>query len=130
MSAKTQMRDLAGARLDGLATDREDILALMTISVVVGLVLAVGYHLLSTWFQKWAARRRATLTPAIVIGGFLLRLVLIAAILVVLGLWAPLNFLAVCIAFIGLFTLLTGYSLYVFAKRRTAPPAAGAGGAG
>jgi predicted tellurium resistance membrane protein TerC len=96
--------------------------------VVVGLVLGVGYHFLFAWFQSWAAKRRATLTPAIVIGGFVLRLFLIALILVVLGLWAPLNILAVCIAFIGAFTLLTGYSLYVFAKRRTAPPLAGVDG--
>ncbi len=64
---KTEARELAGARLDEAATDREDVLALTLISVVVGLVLAVGYHLLSTWFQGWASKRRATLTPSIVI---------------------------------------------------------------
>jgi hypothetical protein len=97
--------------------------------VVVGLVLAVGYHLLSMRVQTWAAKRSATLTASIVIVGFVLRLGLIAVILVVLGLWTPLNFLATCLTFIGAFTLLTGYSLYVFAKRRSAPPQAGAGGA-
>jgi hypothetical protein len=129
MSTETRAQDRAGARLDGPAKDREDVLALTLISVAVGLVLAVGYHLLSMRFQVWAARRRATLTPAIVILGFLVRLILIAVILVVLGLWAPLNFLAVCIAFVVVFTALTGYSLYAFAKRRGAPPAAGAGSA-
>ncbi len=96
--------------------------------MVVGLVLAVGYHLLSLWFQRWATRRSATLTPAIVISGFVIRLTLFVGVLVVLGVWAPLNIIAVGAAFVGAFTLLTGYSLYVFAKRRSAPPSAGAGG--
>jgi hypothetical protein len=98
------------------------------ISVAVGLVLAVGYHLLSMRFQVWASKRQATMTPAIILLGFIVRLGLIAIILVVLGLWTPLNFIALCVAFVVLFTILTGYSLYVFAKRRNLPPQAGAGG--
>jgi drug/metabolite transporter (DMT)-like permease len=120
-------RDRTKGRSSGPVVDREGALALTLISVAVGLVLAVGYHLLSMRFQSWVSRRSATMTPAIVMLGFLVRLTLIAVILVVLGLWSPLNILAVCIAFIVVFTALTAYSLYVFAKRRGAPPQAGAG---
>jgi hypothetical protein len=95
----------------------------------VGLVLAVAYHLLSMLFQGWVVRHSSAMAPGMVILGFLVRLGLIAVILVVLGLWSPLNILAVCIAFIVLFTVLTGYSLYAFAKRQKASPPANAGGA-
>jgi ABC-type nitrate/sulfonate/bicarbonate transport system permease component len=108
--------------------DREDVLALTLISVAIGLALAVAYHLLSTWLQGWVTRHSAAMVPAFVILGFLVRLTLIGLILVVLGLWTSLNIVAVCIAFVALFTILTGYSLYRFAKRPTTPPSAGADG--
>ena len=110
------------------AGEREEVLTLALISVAVGLVLAVGYHLFSMRFQVWASKRRATMTPAIVLLGFIVRLFLIGIILVVLGLWSPLNIIAVCVAFVVVFTLLTAYSLYAFAKRKSTPPQAGAGG--
>ena len=123
MEAQGRTRD----RLDGRATEQEGVLALTLISVAVGLVLAVGYHLLSLRFQTWVSRRRATMVPAVVMLGFLVRLTLIGVILVILGLWSPLNIVAVCAAFIALFTILTAYSLYAYAKRRDTPPPAGAG---
>ena len=78
-------------------------------------------------FQAWVARHTSAMVPAIVILGFVVRLAVIGLILVVLGLWTPLNILAVCVTFIVVFTLLTGYSLYVFAKRQKTAPPAGAG---
>lgn len=79
-------------------------------------------------FQGWVSRHTSAMVPAIVILGFVVRLGLIGIVLVVLGLWTPLNILAVCIAFIVVFTVLTAYSLYVFAKRQKATPPADTGG--
>jgi hypothetical protein len=68
------------------------------------------------------------MVPVVVILGFLVRLAVLAAILVAIGLWTPLNILALCISFIVVFTVLTGFSLYRLAtKRRDATPPAGDG---
>lgn len=92
-------------------------LALTFISVGVGIALAVVYQLLSGWLQVLASKQRATMAPAITIIGFLVRLTLIAVIFVVLGLWTKLNILAVCLAFIVVFSILTGFMLYRMAVR-------------
>jgi len=118
---------LERARRSGSRADREGVLTLTLISVAVGLALAVAYHLLSMAVQGWVARHTSAMVPAIVILGFVLRLLLIGLVLVVLGLWTPLNILAVCIAFIVVFTILTGYALYVFTKRQKSARPAGAG---
>lgn len=68
--------------------------------------------------------------PIVTVLGFFVRLAVFAGILVVLGLWSPLNILAVCLAFVVLFTVLNGIWLYSLAiKHRGAPPSAGAPGA-
>lgn len=68
--------------------------------------------------------------PAIAILSFFVRLAVIVVILFALGLWSPLNILAVCLAFIVVFTILNGVWLYLVAtKRRGTPPSANAGGA-
>lgn len=68
--------------------------------------------------------------PIVTILGFFVRLAVIAGILVVLGVWSPLNILAVCLAFVVLFTVLNGIWLYGLAtKRGGVPPSAGATGA-
>lgn len=74
------------------------------------------------------ARRGSAMAPLYAVLGFIVRLAVFAAILVMLGLWTPLNIAAVGIAFVGLFTILNGWSLYsLMSKRRGAPPSAGAG---
>jgi hypothetical protein len=93
------------------------VLVLTFISVAVGIALAVAYHLLSGRLQLWASKQRATVLPAIAVLGFMVRLAVIAAILVVIGLWSPLNILAVCLAFIVVFTILNGILLYRMAVR-------------
>ena len=100
------------------------------ISILVGLVLAGAYHVLATLFQGWAARRTsAAAGPAIVVLGFMVRLTVIAVILIVIGVWAPLNILPLALAFVVLFTILNGWSIYrLMSKRHSAPPSAGAGG--
>jgi hypothetical protein len=105
------------------------VLALTLISVVVGLVLAVAYHLFAARVQRFAIRHNTIAGPAAVIAGFLIRLAVIVLVLFILGMWTPLDILAVCLAFVVLFSLLNIWSVYVLmSKRRNAPPSAGATG--
>jgi hypothetical protein len=100
------------------------------ISVAVGLALAVAYHFLSLWLQRWASKKRAMMAPIVSVLGFFVRLTVFACILVVFGLWSPLNILALCLAFVVVFTTLNGIWLYTLAtKRRGVPPSPGATGA-
>jgi hypothetical protein len=97
--------------------------------VAVGLALAVAYHILAARVQRWALRRNTLAGPAAMILGFVVRLALITVILVVVGLWSPLNIIAVCLAFVVLFSMLNGWSLYrLMSKRHGVPPSAGASG--
>jgi hypothetical protein len=76
--------------------------------------------------QRWASRKKFMMVPLVTIGGFFVRLAVFAGILVALGLTTSLNMLALCLAFIVLFTVLNGIWLYnVATKRRGAPPSAG-----
>jgi hypothetical protein len=98
--------------------------------VAIGLVLSVAYHFLSIRLQRWAANRKSMMLPVVTILGFLVRLAVFAGILVALGLWSPLNILAVCLSFVVVFTILNGIWLYVMViKRREVPPSAGTTGA-
>jgi ABC-type transport system involved in Fe-S cluster assembly fused permease/ATPase subunit len=100
------------------------------ISVAVGLVLAVAYHLLSGRLQMWASKQRVTMLPLVAVLGFMVRLAVVAAILVAIGLWSPLNILAVCLAFIVVFTILNGILLYRMAVRsKNTPSSSGTDGA-
>lgn len=100
------------------------------ISIVVGLVLAVAYHVFSMWVQRWSYGHKFMMLPVVTIAGFIVRLAVIGGILVALGLWSPLNILAVCLAFVVLFTVLNGIRLYsLVTKQRGAPPSEGATGA-
>jgi hypothetical protein len=97
--------------------------------VAIGLVLAFAYHILSMSLQRWVAHRNSAMVPVVTILGFLGRLAVLAATLVVLGLWTPLNILALCLTFVVVFSVLTGFSLYkVMAKRPDVPPSVDAGG--
>lgn len=95
----------------------------------MGLALAVAYHVFAARVQRFAIRRNTIAGPTAVIAGFILRLAVIVLILFVLGMWTPLNILAVCLAFVVLFSVLNIWSLYVLmSKRRSAPPTTGATG--
>ena len=70
------------------------------------------------------------MVPIVTVVGFVVRLMVLVGILAVLGLWSPLNILAVCVSFVVLFTILEGIWLYTLASRRHGtPPSAGATGA-
>lgn len=118
---------LSSAEGTAKADEREDVLGLTVISVVIGAVLAVAYHIISVRLQKWASTRRFTMLPLVTILGFFVRIAVFVGILVVVGLWSPLNILALCLAFVVLFTALNAVQLYTLvSKRNGAPPSNGA----
>jgi hypothetical protein len=70
------------------------------------------------------------LAPALIVAGFMIRLAVITGILVAIGYLTPLNIIAVCLAFVVLFSALNIWSIYkLLTKPRNAPPSAGASGA-
>lgn len=81
-------------------------------SVAVGLGLAVVYFAVFFWFQHLVAKLPASLQPALMIAGMVLRLGLAAAALIPLGLFTDLNIIAVAVAFVGLVTVLSAYGIY------------------
>jgi hypothetical protein len=96
--------------------------------VVVGLALAVAYHLFAARTQRLALGGAPGAGPAAVIGGYFLRITIIVVILFVLGYFTSLDILAVCLAFVVLFTLLNIWSIYSLMSKRKAPPPAGTPG--
>ncbi len=119
-------------RKTGLASrpEREGILTLTVISVVVGVALAVAYHLFAAKVQSFAVRNNTVAGPAAVIAGFFIRLVVIVLIFFVLGMWSPLEIIPLVLSFAVLFTLLNAWSVYsLLSKRRNVPPSTGATGA-
>lgn len=117
--------DRTETRNSGARLDREGVLGLTLISIAVGLALAVGYHIFASRFQGWTARRFSTAAPAFAILGFIIRLAVITVVLVLIGLWTPLNILAVCLSFVVLYSILNGWSIYrLMSKRQGAPPSA------
>ena len=101
-------------------------MGLAVVSAAIGVALAAAYHFLSLRLHKWAAGRRFAMLPLVTVGGFIVRLLVLVGILVGLGLWTPLNMLALCLAFVVVFTILNGLWLYSLVnKRQGTPPSAG-----
>ncbi len=97
--------------------------------MIVGLALAVAYHLFAARVQGWAVRHHTMVGPAAVLLGFLARLAIFTVILLIIGLWTPLNIMAVGLAFVVLFSILNIWSIHrLLSKRRDVPPPADATG--
>jgi hypothetical protein len=101
---------------------------LTVVSVAIGIVLAAAYHLLSMRLHKWSVQRRFAMVPLVTVGGFIARLVVLVGVLAALGMWTSLNMLALCLAFVIVFTVLNGVWLYSLMNKRhgASPPSAGA----
>lgn len=84
-------------------------------SVVLGIVVAVVYHLSSTRSQSWLSKRPGRGVALLSVGAFLARLVCVGVLFVAVRLWTPLDLVVVAVAFVAGFTLLGGYALYRFA---------------
>ena len=99
------------------------------VSVAIGVVLAVAYHLLSVRLHRWGSDRKFAMLPLVAVGGFIFRLMILVGVLAAIGLWTSLNMLALCLAFVVVFTILNGVWLYsLLNKRHGAPPSAGVSG--
>jgi hypothetical protein len=97
--------------------------------VVVGLVLALAYHLAALRVQRFAVRHNTIAGPAAVLLGFVARLAVVTGILLAIGYWTSLNIIAVCAAFVVLYSGLNLWSVYaLMSKGRKVPPSAGATG--
>lgn len=101
----------------------------MATSVVVGIVLALAYHFLSLLLQRRFSSQKGATALLATVGGFVIRIAVLMGILVILGLWSGLNIIAVCIAFISLFTILNAIWIYFAIKKRDAISTKGASGA-
>lgn len=100
------------------------------VSVAIGLGLAVVYYAGSLWFGILISKQSATLAPALMVAGFVVRLAVLAAVVIPLALYTELNLVALLIAFLALFTLLSVWRIYVLAKksdRGAKPPSDAAG---
>jgi hypothetical protein len=78
--------------------------------------------------HKWSAQRKFAMVPLVTVGGFIARLVVLVGVLAALGMWTSLNMLALCLAFVIVFTVLNGVWLYSLMNKRhgASPPSAGA----
>jgi hypothetical protein len=108
--------------------DREDVLGMTLASVAAGLGLAVAYYTIFLWFQRVVGRMSRAVQGAFMVSGMVLRLGVAAAVLVPLALYTRLNFLAVAVAFVCLYTILSGYGMYrAVARAKRSEGAAGPG---
>ncbi len=96
-------------------------LALTLASVAVGVFMAVFYHLASSRSQSWLSGRASGTAALLAVGAFIGRIILAGLVLVGIHFLTPLDVLAVAVAFVALFTILSGYALYRYAKKGNGP---------
>jgi hypothetical protein len=93
---------------------------LTLVSVAVGVGLAVAYQLSYLASQRWLSVRFTQGFAIISVAAFFVRLTALVLIIYAIAAWTELNLVAVVLSFIIVFTIVTGYTLYRFAKGR--PP--------
>jgi hypothetical protein len=111
---------LCGAKGCNGRSSTEEVLALTVLSVIVGVILAVGYYFMFVTLQNWVAK--GSPLRMLVMLSFIIRLAAIMAIFVVIAKWTPLNILAVVLAFVVVFTILMLVWIYVMASKRQGGP--------
>ncbi len=84
------------------------------------MALAVVYQLSYLRSQRWLSATFTKSFALLSVVGFFVRLTLLGVLLWAIATYTSLNLVAVVVAFIVVFTALSGYSLYRFAKGR--PP--------
>ena len=99
--------------------------------MAIGLGLAVAYEVAFLRYQLYMSKRSPTLATALTAFGFLIRLSLFALILILLALFTKLNIVAVAVAFVVLYTILSvvGMQRYL-AKTKRDKAARGSGSEG
>jgi hypothetical protein len=88
------------------------------LSAVIGCAAAVVYHVVTTRMQLWLAVRLPGRLPLLSVASMLLRLSAVGLLIIVIHLFTPLSVMLTAVSFVGLFTLLSGFSLYRFAVGR------------
>jgi hypothetical protein len=83
----------------------------------VGVILALLYHYASVRTTAFLAGRGKKAFPMLSVAGFFVRLAALGAVFLVMALWLKphVDLVAMALAFIAAFTVLTGFSLYRFA---------------
>lgn len=96
--------------------------------MAIGLGLAVAYYVASLRFQIFISQRSNALVPALTVAGFVVRLTVFVVILVLLALFTELNILALALAFVVLYTLLSGLGMHRYlTKAKRAHTSGGTG---
>ena len=85
--------------------------------MAIGLGLAVLYQAGSLWFGILISKHSATLAPALMVAGFVVRLTVLAAVVVPLALYTDLNLVALLVAFLVVFTIISLWRIYAQVKK-------------
>ncbi|GAB4244730.1 MAG: hypothetical protein Kow00122_01240 [Thermoleophilia bacterium] len=83
--------------------------------------MAVVYFVASLRSQLWLSLRRGGSFALLSVGAFLLRLTLFGAFLFAVDRLTALDVVVVAVAFVAVFTVLSGYSLFRLATRGRLP---------
>lgn len=78
------------------------------------------------WLQVAISRHAAALAPALMIGSFLLRLAILAAVIIPLAVYTDLNLVALLVTLIVVFTVLLFWGIYVQVKKANREESKGA----
>ena len=96
--------------------------------MAIGLGLAVAYQVAFVRYQVFMSKRSPMLATALSAAGFMLRLSVFAVVLVLLALFTELNIIALAVAFVVLYTILSGVGIRRYlAKAKRGKTARGAG---
>jgi hypothetical protein len=87
-------------------------------SALIGCAAAVAYHVFSSRMQLWLSRSAGKMLPVLSVASMFLRLSAAGLVILVVRLWTPFDAVITTLAFVGLFTVLSAFSLYRFAVGR------------
>jgi hypothetical protein len=90
------------------------------ISVAIGVVLAAAFVVGGFWLQVLIVKGAAQFAPALMVGSFLARVVVLAAVVVPLAIYSDLNLIALLAAFAVAFTALQVWLITVQVKKSNA----------
>ena len=79
--------------------------------------MAVAYQVVFMRFQLFVSRRSPTLATVFTAAGFVVRLAVFAVVLVLLALLTKLNIVALAVAFVVLYTILSAVSIQRYIAR-------------
>ena len=81
-------------------------------SIVVGIALAFAYHLSAARTHLWLTRRVSRSLPVLFVAALFARFILLGLVVLAISRWTSLDVIVVVLAFITVYTVLGGFSLY------------------